>query len=126
MMKLNRSPYFDLESESAFYFGLDIGQVKDYSALVVVERRPGALPEYHVLNIKRFKLGTSYPEIVELVQKAMKHPCIQPAVLLIDNTGVGMAVSDLFRQAKLFFWSITITGGDKVAQDWRSIRRDSD
>jgi hypothetical protein len=64
----------------------------------------------------------SYPDIVNLVQRALGQPAIDPNILLLDNTGVGVAVSDLFRQAKLNFCPITITGGDKVTRDGRSIR----
>jgi hypothetical protein len=41
---------------------------------------------------------------------------------LIDNTGVGAPVSDLIGKEQLRFCPITITGGDKVTRDGRSIR----
>jgi hypothetical protein len=88
----------------------------------VLERCPGAFPDYHVRSLKRFALGTSYPVIVDQIQKAAKHPAINPSLLLVDNTGVGIAVSDLLRQAQIYFLPITITGGDKVTRDGKSVR----
>jgi hypothetical protein len=122
MMSLNRCRFFKPESESVFYCGLDLGQYKDYSAWCVVERCPGISPEYHVRSLKRFALGTRYPEIVKKVQIAARSSEIEPNLLLVDNTGVGIAVSDLLRQARLNFWPITITGGDKVTRDGRNVR----
>jgi len=40
---------------------------------------------------------------------------------LIDNTGVGRAVSDLFRQEGLLFYPITITGGENINSEGRRI-----
>jgi hypothetical protein len=118
----NRSRFFNPESEIVFFCGLDLGQYKDYTAWCVVERCPGIVPEYHIRSLKRFALGTSYPDIVQQVQTATKHHDIVPNLLLVDNTGVGAAVSDLLRQAQIYFVPITITGGDKVTRDGRGIK----
>jgi hypothetical protein len=70
----------------------------------------------------RFELGMSYPDIVKKVQRAINHSAIHPNLLLIDNTGVGIAISDLFRLARLNFCPITITGSERVTRDGRSVR----
>ena len=122
MRTSSRCRYFNPKSDSIFYCGLDLGQHKDFTAFCVLERRPGKFPDYHVRSVKRFALGTSYPNIVNQIQNAIKHPAITPSLLLVDNTGVGVAVSDLLRQAQIYFLPITITGGDKVTRDGRSVR----
>ena len=62
----------DEQKETRYYSGLDLGQMQDYSALVVVERtnlpdpaRPGK-KVYHfaVRHLHRWPLGTAYPAIV--------------------------------------------------------------
>jgi hypothetical protein len=121
MRRFSPCRFFDPESESVFYCGLDLGQPKDYTAWSVIERRPGIPALYHIRSLKRFELGTSYPSIVKQVRGAVDNPAIKPNLLLIDNTGVRRAISDLFRQEGLHFYPITITGGDKAYRDGRSI-----
>jgi hypothetical protein len=65
MIRSSHWRFFDSESESVFYCGLDLGQAKDYTAWCVVERRPGIPGLYHIRSLKRFDLGTSYPSIHE-------------------------------------------------------------
>lgn len=122
MMVSSHSRFFKPGSQTVFYCGLDLGQRKDYTALCAVERCPEILLEYHTRSLKRFALGTSYPDIVRQVQTATERYAIVPNLLLEDNTGLGATVSDLLRQAQLYFLPITITGGDKVTRDGPSIR----
>jgi hypothetical protein len=49
-------------------------------------------------------------------------PLAGDVVLLVDATGVGRPVVDMFDQAGLEPKAITITGGDTVTQDGREIR----
>jgi hypothetical protein len=114
--------YFDPESESVFFCGLDLGQARDYTAWAVIERRPGIPAIYHIRSLKRFDLGLSYPSIVRQIRLAVENEAIKPNLLLIDNTGVGRAVADLFRQDGLHFYPITITGADKVNIESGSVR----
>ena len=60
----NRSRFYDPHTETIFFLGLDLGQAKDYTALTIIERPPGIPFKYHVRNLKRFPIGTSYPEVV--------------------------------------------------------------
>jgi hypothetical protein len=61
-----------------FYLGLDLGQSEDYTALAVVRRLapPGWIPDldardcpvgcrFELQALKRYRLGTSYPAIVD-------------------------------------------------------------
>jgi hypothetical protein len=108
-------------------FGLDLGQARDYSALVVTERvltfvlydelatfevapdRPLdaywlderlVVDEYHVRHLQRWALGTPYDVVVEQVAELMRAPDLRGrAVLALDKTGVGTGVADMFHAA---------------------------
>jgi hypothetical protein len=111
-----------------YFVGLDLGQVSDYSALAVVERKllPGPLrrgqpqgpPVRHhaVRHLQRWALGTSYPAIVEDVAALLARPPLPGCLLVADQTGVGRAVVDLLRQRRLpaRLMAATITAGDRV------------
>lgn len=116
-----------------FTFGLDLGQARDYSALVVAERvqvfegktsEEAIVPSlrlgdvYHVRGIQRWELGTPYDAVVEAVADLYDEPDLNDALLVLDRTGVGGAVADLFRQAyrrgklgSLWPLPMTITAG---------------
>ena len=122
---------------SIFVAGLDLGQARDYSALVILEGRgtlrkveweardailglPGmerceveVLPVsgMDVRHIERFKLGTKYKQIASEVGARMRH-IPQPRYLAVDETGVGVAVTELL--APLNPHGITITAGSEV------------
>jgi hypothetical protein len=86
-----------------FFIGLDLGQARDYTAISVVERPAGIPFTYRVRGLKRFPLRTSYTDVAEQVKIIVRRPDIQPNLLLVDNTGVGAAVSDLFISMGLHF-----------------------
>jgi len=90
-----------------YFVGLDLGQTVNATALTVLERQPrksATQPRtetmYHVPWLKRFQLGTPYTEIVREVTAMFERPELQNATLIVDQTGVGAAVVDMFRQAK--------------------------
>lgn len=66
---------------------------------------------YACRALKRWHLGTSYVEIVDDVRRLDKR--LDNMVLVVDNTGVGRPVVDMFRRAKLRcrVVPVTITGG---------------
>lgn len=106
----------------SYYVGLDLGQASDYTALSVIESKEN---QFQVRHLQRYKLGTSYPVIVADVGKVMA--TLPDSILVVDNTGVGRPVVDLFRQARLNLIAVTITGGDTAAFDsgsWRVPKRD--
>lgn len=97
-----------------FFVGLDLGQAQDYTALAVLERIENG--EYHVRHLERFKLGTPYPAVVERVRRLMlTRPLLNRSVLVVDRTGVGAPVVDMFRRENLRPIAITITGGNSVS-----------
>jgi hypothetical protein len=107
--------------------GLDLGQSADYSGLVIAERldvapdQPGGRigERRDVIHAQRWALGTSYPAIVADVAALMREPPLAGAPLIIDATGIGRGVMDLFRDlhrdGELDRWpiGITITAGEQ-------------
>lgn len=115
-------------SENKFYIGLDLGQSQDYTAIAIIEKI-GEAPEsvYHARHLERVPLGTPYPAIVERVKKLYDNPDLNHPKLIIDKSGVGAAVCDLFSLANIYHERVTIIGGDKEANEgheWRVPKRD--
>jgi hypothetical protein len=96
-----------------FYCGLDLGQLSDYSAATILERlEDGPYVRYEARHLQRWPLGTSYPRIVEAVRTLLaRAPLAGQCRLVIDNSGVGVAVADMFSEAGIPYIGITITGG---------------
>jgi hypothetical protein len=96
-----------------FYCGLDLGQISDPSAAIILEAHgEGDARTYDCRHIEQYKLGTSYPTIVRAVSTMFdREPLAGDCTLAIDHTGVGRPVYDLFTEAKLKAIGITITGG---------------
>ena len=130
-----------------FHIGLDLGQAADYTALAVVHSVQTRIPDgqtvkgLHLRHLERYPLRTPYPKIVENVAALVRDEKLspteydpsrgryssQPPVLVVDNTGVGVAVTDLLKGKGLRFTSVTITGGDtvhKASGNWRVPKRD--
>jgi hypothetical protein len=83
--------------------------------------------EYHLRDLRRFPLGTPYPDIVEWVAGLMEHPQLRGATLVVDATGVGAAVLDLLRDRGLGPVPVWITAGERaegVGDGWRVPKRD--
>jgi hypothetical protein len=86
------------------FVGLDIGQAHQYSALAVLERRIAAhghtladfRPPYALRHLARFVPGTPYPQIAGAVRALLQTPAVSGAMLMLDVTGVGKAVKELF------------------------------
>ena len=124
-----------------FFFGLDLGQAADYTALAILERIPPAAPaaplgwtpykiraveaepepqrtRYELRHLERVRLGTSYPAIVQYAARLLTTAPLQDAAtLIVDYTGGGRPTFDMFVAAGLAPVGITITGGDAVVRD---------
>lgn len=93
-----------------FMIGLDLAQSNDWTALAVVERLKTG---YAVPMLTRTR-GAPYPQIVGRVADLLETPPLKDqAELVIDATGVGRPVLDLFRASGLDPRAITITAGQK-------------
>jgi hypothetical protein len=94
-----------------FFLGLDLGQVSDPTVAVILESH-GEHPErtYDIRHIEPYPLGTSYPDIIKAVRALLERPPLQgQCTLIIDQTGVGRAIFDMFVEAGLMPIGITIT-----------------
>jgi len=126
-----------------FFIGLDLGQQQDYTAAALVEyvpqetvRRemirtpmhPGAClvryetivdegpPLYHLRDLWRFPLGMRYTTIVaEMRAYLSQAPFIDDVTLVIDRSGVGRGIYDMFTEARLEPVGISITSGNAVS-----------
>ncbi|HEY7428593.1 MAG TPA: hypothetical protein VH682_30465 [Gemmataceae bacterium] len=123
-----------------FIIGVDLGQAADYTALTVLERRVESIAasvrsqpaNYRIRHLARFPLHTPYPEIVRQVHALLETPesprsTVQPlrgCPLGVDQTGVGRAVCDLFREARLpaKLCPVTITAGQSVGYEGGAYR----
>lgn len=113
-----------------FVLGLDLGQSQDYTALAIVERSDVETPDadgyvrvdkhFSLRHLERYPLGTPYPKVVDNVAKLMATPPLfDNCILMVDATGVGRAVVDIFHKAYLRPVAVTITAGNKVTSDGR-------
>lgn len=96
--------------ETMNILGLDLGQAADFSALCALQRKeclgpflPQSRPNkyYACLGLKRWPLGTSYPNIVKEVEDLTKKAELQDAFLIVDASGVGRPVIDMLKEAHL-------------------------
>ena len=102
-----------------FHVGLDLGQANDYTAVAVVE---AAGDDLHVRHLERFR-HTLYPDVAERVEALMDSPQLKSnAELVIDATGVGPAVTDIFSKRGRAFKAVKIHGGDAESREGRIYR----
>jgi len=115
-------------SESrSWLVGLDLARQADYTAVVAVERvephREKA--SYFIRQILRSR-NKPYPHIVGAVRELLASPDLRGATLVVDETGVGAPVVDMFRAINIAPIAVTITAGttpDHVAGGWHVPKR---
>jgi hypothetical protein len=117
-----------------YYVGLDLGQSADYTAVSIIhdtflEPAPGyQTPVLNLVHLERFPLRTPYPNIVDNVIRLLKEDSLHPweadkgtfhqrqthPTLIVDSTGVGAPVTDMFDKRRVKYIGVSIHGGDKV------------
>lgn len=119
-----------------FYVGLDLGQTHDFTAVCVIEKQEKPILHlgwrapapvsyslaYRVRHLERLALGTPYTGIVSHVRTLLHTHPLQNADLIVDETGVGRPVVDMFKAAKMRPIPVTITGGDSWSRSDGSFR----
>jgi hypothetical protein len=85
-----------------FIVGLDVGQLSDPSAMTVLQRQmrivEGRLDPYFFAGwLERLPLQMPYPAMVKTVRTRLE-PIGERCALIVDATGVGRGVVDLFRE----------------------------
>lgn len=113
---------------NSFFVGLDLGQSNDYTAVSILERVGDHRENsYQVRHLERVR-NVPYPQIVDKVSSMMNSQVLGGgADLVVDQTGVGAPVVDLFQQAGLRPVGVLIHGGDKASSEggaWRVPKRD--
>jgi hypothetical protein len=126
-------------TEQKYFCGLDLGQSNDSTALAVVRRlRCLKTNDVHSIDpewqeerptvfqcghLERVPLGTTYPAIVNYVAQLLQRPIWAGNIdLVIDQTGVGRPVVDMFTSAGIAHLPVTITGGDSESRDGKQWR----
>ena len=95
-----------------------------------IDEEEDSMPEpvYEVRHLERLPLGTRYPEVVGRIKALLSTPPLaDECALAVDATGVGVAVTDMLRNAGLHFDRVTITSGEKEIREgsrWRVPKRD--
>jgi hypothetical protein len=106
-----------------FILSVDLGQANDFTAISITERITAHHSDagdagYLLRYLHRPALGTSYPVIVGQVLSLLDRPPLSrhEVPLVVDRTGVGAAVVDMFTAAGVRPRAITIHGGDGVTE----------
>lgn len=115
---------------TGYVAGLDLGQAGDFTALAVAKltlTNDHCRPMLDVVHLRRYELGTPYPAIVADVSALMERRELHPEggqapALVIDSTGVGRPVVDMFTRVRLAatVHPLTITTGDRWRREGRS------
>lgn len=118
-----------------WYAGVDLGQSTDPTAICILNHRVTPLEtwtrnektkttkqdrmtHFDVRHLERLPLGVSYPKQIQRVVDVLARPplnVLKPR-LVIDETGVGRPVGDMFDAAGLWPSRITITAGLEATQ----------
>jgi hypothetical protein len=95
-------------NDGNYIVGLDLGQAHAPSALCVLQRSVASEPgsraratRFACPWLKRWPLGTSYVTIGDDVEDLVAKPPLRGCDLVIDATGVGRPVYDLFKEKRL-------------------------
>jgi hypothetical protein len=117
-------PLEDLSAQTQHYeryvVGVDLGQSRDPTAIAVVRRIDGVnqRPVFQVGHLERVPLGTPYPGVVGHVARMFGKPPLRgKSELVIDFTGVGRPVADLFQSQGMSPICVAITSGDTVTNE---------
>jgi hypothetical protein len=113
--------------------GLDLGQAGQFTALACVEKqhlpdadRPGRLVyHYAARHLERFKLGASFPGVIDQLRERFAKPPLEGTVIVVDRTAVGEAVYRMFLAARLpaTLIPVTMTAAGTADRDDRGLWR---
>lgn len=119
---------------SAYVLGLDLGQTTDFTALAIGELVPTNPVAVLIRHLERLPKQTPYPvQVATVGEKVAKVKEMGRTLLVVDQTGVGRAVVDSFRVARLGvpMWPVTIASSamgqakrDATTADWVVPKKD--
>lgn len=103
---------------SGYIVGADIGQASDYTAIAVCEEVAFLSPTgrgekgLHVRHLDRFR-HVPYPDVVDRIENLLNTPMLRGrSSFVMDSTGVGKPLADLFKKRGRQHKAVLITGGD--------------
>jgi hypothetical protein len=127
-------PQYPARAVDRWIVGVDLGQANDPTAVAVLHHRVTPLntwtrnpraqlyrqdrtERFDVRHLERLPLGLAYPVQVQRVASLIERPPLSAGhTLVIDETGVGRAVADIFDGASLRPNRVTITAGLETTQ----------
>jgi len=130
----NWTRYPAAPADEAFIMGVDLGQSQDPTALVVLRHTRVPLDSWTVndkarttrqdieerfdcVHAERVPLGTSYPDVVAYIREVLNRPPLRDRCHpVIDESGVGRAVGDMFTAGGLRAVRVSITAGTEVTK----------
>lgn len=115
----------------SFHIGVDLGQRRDHTAVVVVEQRIENTGTKDLIRFEqiwrrrlivrkasRLRLGTEFHRIVNAVSGLTMHPGLAGKVVTtaIDATGLGLVVTEQLQRQRLKgeLYPVVITGGNEM------------
>ena len=120
------------QASDRFIMGVDLGQSHDPTAISVIHHSVRPLEDwkidtarhqtrqqveehFDVRHLERVPLGTPYPQIVQRVAELLSRPPLRDGCdLIIDETGVGRAVADIFETSGMKPQRVAITSGNET------------
>jgi hypothetical protein len=127
-----RNAGYQYREERAFVLAADLGQSSDPTAIAVLEHsttffqhvmdgtRRRVQKRFDIRHLARLPLGLSYPAVVQEVRTILaRPPLVGRCELVIDETGVGRAVADIFDTAGMKPTRVTITAGGEQSGGMR-------
>lgn len=117
------APY-GYEEINNWVLAADIGQSSDPTAICVMQHQikqhrnmeeiTRISERFDVRHLQRLPLGLSYVDQVAEVRRLLSRPPLcDGCAFIIDNTGVGRAVGDLFDESGMRPTKVTITAGNE-------------
>lgn len=106
------------QAEPEYIIGVDLGYSQDYTALAIAERVGLKKPEYRIRHLMRFELLTPYQEVARQVSRIVHDERMRhfDKHLVVDATGVGRPVVDMFEDEGLEPIAVTITAGFELTR----------
>lgn len=121
-----------VHTESRFVLAADLGQSNDPTAICVMQHvritkhhwrgHSESADTFNVRWLERLPLGLSYIDQVDRIAQFLARPPLNESRcdFVIDETGVGRAVGDLFDEVGIRPTRVTITSGERQAQVGRA------
>jgi hypothetical protein len=122
----------EARAKDRWILSVDLGQSHDYTAICALHHtvvpqskewklmngayRQQKVERFDVLHLERLQLGMPYPQQVQHIKRLLDRDPLKDAKLVIDETGVGRPVGDIFNSAGLYPTRVAIGSGLEETQ----------